>query len=186
MSRAALASPTLKTLAAAVLVLGTVAFLGLVAPAQAAGKPCWEQVIDDWVADGRIDGVYSARCMQQARNHLPEDLRAYSNFEEAVDDALQNGGRTTQGVKGPSGGTTTTRNVTPAEVKRITKDAGRKKQEEPAAEGPIDEVLNASGPTSADSVPLPLIILTGLALVLLAAGAAGFTHRKLQARRAKR
>jgi len=184
MSRAALPSPTLKLLAAAAVVLGAVALLGLSAPAQAAGKPCWEQVIDDWVADGRIDGVYTARCMQQARNHLPEDLRAYSNFEEAVDDALQNG-RTTQGVKGTGGGTAD-RNLTPAEVKRITKNAGNSNKDEAAPEGPIDEVLNASGPTSADSVPLPLIILTGLALVLLAAGAAGFTHRKLRARRVKR
>jgi hypothetical protein len=182
MSRAALSPPTLKSaLVAAALVFATVALLAPAAPAQAA-SPCWKQVIDDWVADGRIDGVYSAACLQQARKHLPEDLRAYSNIEERIDESLQS--RSTQGIGGGGTGNSSApeRNVTPSEAKEITKSVNKKQPEE----GPIDEVLNAGGPSSADSFPLPLIILTALALVLLSAGAAGVAHRKLAARKIRR
>lgn len=183
MSRAALSPPTLKSalIAIGLLVAAVVALALAPTPAQAAA-PCWKRVIDDWVADGRIDGVYSAGCLQQARKHLPEDLRAYSNIEESIDASLQ--GRTTAGV----GGSTTNsppRNLSPKEAKEITKQVNEEQGAKPK-EGPIDEVLNAGGPTSADSFPLPLIILTGLALVLLAAGAAGVAHRKLAARKIRR
>ena len=186
MSRAALSPPTLKSALIAVgLVVAAVVLLAP-APAQAAA-PCWKRVIDDWVADGRIDGVYSAACLQAARKHIPEDLRAYSNIEESIDDSMQN--RTPQGAGGGTagGGPATNsprRNVTPREAKEITKSVNDKENQ--PDEGPIDEVLNAGGPTSADSFPLPLIILTGLALMLLAAGAAGVAHRKLAARRIRR
>jgi hypothetical protein len=188
MSRAAWSPPTLKsTLIAAALVFAAVALLAPAAPAQAA-TPCWKQVIDDWVADGRIDGVYSSACLQQARKHLPEDLRAYSNIEERIDESLQS--RSTQGIGGGGTGNTSApgRNVTPSEAKQITKSVNEKQKQQQQAEeeGPIDEVLNAGGPTSADSLPLPLIILTGLALVLLSAGAAGVAHRKLAARKLRR
>jgi hypothetical protein len=184
MSPSALSSPTLKSaLIALTLVLSALALFAT--PAQAAGKPCWKLAIDDWVEDGRIDGVYSTACLQQARKHLPEDLRAYSNIEEAIDESIQVS-RTVQGRGGGGGGRANsndpTRNVTPEQAKEITEKAGKPAPEE----GPIDEVLNAGGPSSADSVPLPLIILTGLALVLLAAGAAGVAHRKLAARKIQR
>jgi hypothetical protein len=184
MSRAALFAPTLKSvLVAAALVFAAVALLAPAAPAQAA-SPCWKQVIDDWVADGRIDGVYSAACLQQARKHLPEDLRAYSNIEERIDESLQS--RSTQGIGGGGTGSPSApgSNVTPSEAKEITKSVNEK-QKQPE-EGPIGEVLNAGGPSSADSFPLPLIILTALALVLLSAGAAGVAHRKLAARKIRR
>ena len=181
MSPSALSPPTLKSaLIAVTLLLSAVALLGIASPAQAA-KPCWERVIDDWIEDGRIDGVYSTACLQQAKKHLPEDLRAYSNFEESLAESMQVN-RTTAGVGGSG---SSNRNVTPKEAKEITKEAGNGSNEQPV-EGPIDEVLNAGGPNSADSVPLPLIILSGLALVLLAAGAAGVAHRKLAARKIQR
>ena len=182
MSPSALFSPTLKSaLIAVTLLVSGVALLVIASPAEAA-KPCWERVIDDWIEDGRIDGVYSTACLQQAKKHLPEDLRAYSNFEESLDESMQ-ASRRPAGVGG-SGSNSGNRNVTPKEAKEITEKAGNgSKQPE---DGPIDEVLNAGGPNSADSVPLPLIILSGLALVLLAAGAAGVAHRKLAARKIQR
>jgi hypothetical protein len=181
MSRAALSSPTHKPalLVAAIVLLTAVAALA-VAPAQAAKKPCWERVLDDWLDNGRIDGVYSTRCLEDARRHLPEDLRAYSDIEEKIDSRILANVRTPEGSgSNDEPATTSTKtNLTPEEAEEITRRAG----DDPDRAGPIDDVLNPR-PTSADTIPLPLIILAAFALLLLAAGAAGFAQRKLKGRK---
>jgi hypothetical protein len=185
MSRAALSSPTHKAaLPVFAIVLVTAVAMLAAAPAQAAKKPkpCWEQVIDDWLDNGRIDGVYSSRCLEDARRHLPEDIRAYSDIEEKIDAAIVDSARTTQG-RGSEGARTITPtrpNVGRAEAEEITSGAGRERD----ADGPLDKALNPTQ-TSADTIPLPLIILAAFALLLLAAGAAGFAQRKLQARKVR-
>ena len=55
---------------AATLLAATGAALALATPAADAAKPCWERVLDDWVDNGRIDGVYSAGCLEAARKHV--------------------------------------------------------------------------------------------------------------------
>ncbi len=50
--------------------------------------------------------------------------------------------------------------------------------------GPVGSALDSIGPGSADSVPVPLIVLGALSIVLLALGAAGFVARRVQTRRA--
>jgi hypothetical protein len=180
MSRAALSSPTHKPalLVAAIVLLTAVAALA-VAPAQAAKKPCWEQVIDDWLDNGRIDGVYSTRCLEDARRHLPEDIRAYSDIEDKIDAVIQDNTRTPQGR---GDGTTSPRpNLSLPEGAEITRNAG---SDDDDGGGPLDKALNPT-PTSADTIPLPLIILAAFALLLLAAGAAGLAQRKLKARKAR-
>ena len=179
MSGLALSSRTRVCLVlAATFFCGLVSTTGATPSAQAATKPCWERLIDDWVLDGRIDGVYSERCRDAARRHLPEDLRAYSNFDDELDATRQTAGRTTQGRGGGGSDSGSPRsNLSQEEAAKETKDAGK------TADGPIPEALNAGGPKTADSIPLPLIILAALALVLMTAGAAGFAHRKLRTRK---
>jgi polyhydroxyalkanoate synthesis regulator phasin len=159
--------------------MGALAAIGT-APAEAA-KPCWERLMDDWIADGRIDGTYSRKCMEEARKNLPEDVRAYSDIEEKIDSAIQNVSRSVQGGGGGSGAdpptSGTPRNDEGEPQPRPTGTG-------PRNESPIQSVL-AKGTTDADSIPLPLIVLAALALLLMAAGAAGLVARKLQARRAR-
>jgi hypothetical protein len=65
--------------------------LGLVvwssAPA-AAAQPCWESVIADWSAHGRITGTYPASCYRQAMANAPTDLKIYSSIEDDLQAAL--------------------------------------------------------------------------------------------------
>lgn len=49
--------------------------------------------------------------------------------------------------------------------------------------GPIGSAFKATKPSSADSVPVPLIVLGGVALLLMAAGGAGFLARRMRTRR---
>ena len=146
----------------------------------AESKPCWKQVIDDWSQDGRIDGSYSAACIEEALEKVPEDIRAYSDFEEQAKAVRLAAGRSLQSSDGGGGGsdddppTGGTADVPPAEREPATG---------PKDETPIQSVLGTHG-NNADSVPLPLLILLGLAAALITAGAAGFAARKYRARRA--
>jgi hypothetical protein len=164
------------TVLVALVGLTTVLFAVVSAPAQAA-KPCWERVMDDWTDNGLIEGDYSASCIAATRRHVPEDLRSYTDILDKLDSYRQTTGRTLQsaGGTGPQSGT----GATPP---------SRGEEPEPSAnangkdEGPISVVLG-KGTTDASSIPLPLIVLAGLALALMAAGGVGVAHRKLAARK---
>ena len=147
--------------------------LALSTPADAKTKPCWKQVIDDWSQDGRIDKRYPSRCIDQAIGKAPEDVRAYTNFQEQAEQARQEGSRTLYGPAAPND---------PAPGSESNPGVGRKSTKD---ETPIQSVLGTSG-NNADSVPIPLLVLLGLAGALITAGGAGFAARKLQARRAQR
>ena len=178
MSRAIRFPPARSRTVLAALVGLTVALLVFAAaPAQAA-KPCWERVLDEWSETGKIEGDYSAACIAAAKRHVPEDIRTYTDIMDKLDSYRQSAtaGRTLQQVgsaeSGPQSGTGT--------------GTRRGKEPEPSVngkdEGPISSVLG-SGTTDASSIPLPLMVLAGLALALMAAGGVGFAHRKLAARR---
>jgi len=151
--------------------------LAVASPASAA-TPCWKQVIDDWSQDGSIDGAYSARCIEEALAKVPEDIRAYGDFEEQARAARLAAGRSLQSTGGgtvddPAGSGET------QPVQAREPDTGSKD------ETPVGWALRTRG-NNADSFPLPLLILLAFAGALFTAGAVGFGARKLQARRATR
>jgi hypothetical protein len=176
MSRATSPPPVrpLAALAAVLLVVVAAALGAGAVPAQAA-KPCWERVLDDWSDNGQIEGNYSTSCLIAARKHVPEDLRTYTDVLDKIDGKLHGGIRTPQGVgtsPGPAGPAGTNRARGPQLEPNVEDDE----------DGPIPSVLG-TGTNDASSIPIPLLVLAGLALLLMAAGGAGFAHRKLQARR---
>jgi hypothetical protein len=166
--------------------LATVALVGAAAqPARAAasGTPCWKVLLNDWY-DGRIDGSYERHCYTEALKHLPADVSTYSSAHDDILRALQSaiakqrqGGNkvgpntvikpATTGTKGGSSGTGTTTGTTGTQT------------------GPDQPggLANKLDPGSPSSLPVPLLILGGLALVLVAAGGAGLVAKRIQARR---
>jgi hypothetical protein len=174
---------TLFLLAAVALTLG----LGAgVAPASAKGKPpCWKTLINDWY-DGRIDGVYAIHCYREALQHLPTDVDTYSSAREDIKQALQK--RITQGTQTET--TTTGSAVPPGPGGSDGNNNGTGTQnpsgnngnnESPS--GPVQSAFDATKPGSADSVPVPLIVLGAVALLLIVAGATGFLTRRMRTRR---
>jgi hypothetical protein len=154
------------------------------APAQAA-TPCWKLLLNDWY-DGRIDQTYSVHCYKDALKHLPADVQTYSSAHDDILRALQtaiakqqksnkpvgentpvppssSGGGSGSGSGGGSGGSGTT-----------TTTGGNQGN---------DGLAGAVSADDPSSVPLPLLILGGLALLLVAAGAAGLIVKRIQARR---
>jgi hypothetical protein len=55
--------------------------------------------------------------------------------------------------------------------------------EEPGDDEDDPEVIGDVDTTRSDSLPLPLLVLAGLALLVVAAGTAAYLVRRLQARR---
>ena len=169
-----------------------VTLLAVAAPAGAA-QSCGRAVIDDWYDNGRVDGTYALHCYDDAIDILPRDVRDYSSAKEDIQRALQAAKRGEDappartdptpedggGTSGSSGGTggsggSGTPGETPTETVAPTDGDDGVGSE---AGGAIDTDESAS------SVPIPLLILAGLALLLIAAGTAGYVIRRLQARR---
>jgi hypothetical protein len=164
----------IRVLAILVALTGVIA---LAAPVAASAKqPCWKVIMDDWYKDARIDGSYSQACYKAADQNIPQDLRDYSDLPNEIARARMNDIRESrEGERFPQ-------SVDPtAPVDDRNDDGGSSGN---SGDGAIGSALDALGPNSADSAPIPLLILAGLALLLVAAGAAGLLTRRLQARRA--
>ena len=161
-----------------------------------AAKSCGEAVIDDWQDNGRVDGTYALHCYDDAIDTLPRDVRDYSSAKDDIQRALQaakrgeeappartdptpddggTSGSSGGGSSGSGGGGTPGTETTPSETNGSSAGDDGVGSE---AGGVTD-----SDSDSASSVPIPLLILAGLALLLIIGGAAGYLIRRVQARR---
>ena len=140
-------------------------------PALAKEKSCADQVIADWYDDGRVGKIYPLECYRQAIAKLPPDVLDYSNAKEEIGRALAfaKQGKPDPGGEDPTpSSTSTTRTGT---TKTGTTKTGTTKT------GTTDtSTTDTSGPSS---VPVPLLVLGGLAVLLLAAGSAGYLRRRM-------
>jgi hypothetical protein len=142
-----------------------------------ATSTCWQQVINDWLDNNQVDRVYAIPCYTQAIQHLSQypDVAGYSSAEDDIRRAelaairldRGNGGPPSLGG-GPGGG-------------------GGGGSSGPGSGSGGGGFFNALGdrlgPGNAQSIPLPLIVLAGLALLLLLAAGATWLTRRLQSRR---
>ena len=119
-------------------------------PVALAGElPCADAVLADW-SDGAIDRSYAPDCYLGAIDALPEDVRTYTSAEEDITRALQS--RTDRTLAGVA---------SPATAAANAPDPGRAPDASRSLRVP----------------PLPVLLLTGVGLALLAGTAvAAFRH----------
>jgi hypothetical protein len=168
----------LATLAGSLVLLAV--GVGSAAAAHESAEPptadCYKQVINDWENNGRIDNVYAPPCYTQAIQNLNKypDIKGYSNVIEDIQAALyavlHEEGR---GGGGPSGPTATPSGPSSTSIPK--KGDG----------GPVNWVSDHLAPGNAQSVPVPLLVLGGLALLLLLAAAGTWLARRIQTNRAR-
>ncbi len=199
----------LKALVAATVAVSVV-LLAQASPAHAA-TPCWKKLLNDWY-DGRIDNVYPIHCYQDTLKHLPEDISVYSSAREDITRALQSAREqlekakkstgpnalvpaqttaappattSTAAVTTPAGPATTTAatTTTPATGPGGTDAGGGTSSPGRKPPGGLPGVAQQLNPSSPSSVPIPLLVLGGLALLLVAAGAVGLVVKRSQGRR---
>ncbi len=168
------------------LVAAAALVVGFAAPGRAAAKaPCWKVLINDWY-DGRIDKTYDPQCYRDAIKHLPPDVEVYSNAKDDLKRALQNvlaGKPPNQGVGGGGSSSGTGKPTKTATSANPGKGGADTIGRDTTAGGPANNAIRGLGPKNADSVPIPLLVLGGLALLLVAAGGAGLIAKRLQTRR---
>jgi hypothetical protein len=195
-------SPHNTLVALLVVGIATAALAAGTATATAAGsaarsKPaCWKVLINDWY-DGRIDGIYEIHCYREALQHLPADVDTYSSARDDIKQALQKritqshngggaaggsngGGSAGGGGTGGGGGTSGGGSAGSGSAAGGGSSSGGND-----ASGPIPNAISNLGPKKADSLPVPLLVLGGVAIVLMAAGGAGFLARRTRTRRAQ-
>jgi len=146
-----------QNLARATILLAVLLTAVLLAPGRAAAStPCWKQIVNDWSADGSIDKTNPHHCHRDALKNLPETVRDYTSLGDDIQSALQ----AAVSSRAPS--------------RQLAGAGGRALQ---------SRDISSLGPSNRDSIPLPLLVLAGLASLLLAGGAAGALSRRLGARR---
>jgi hypothetical protein len=166
----------LRTLIATVVVaLGTFAALSTAEPANAA-TACGKKVLADWFDNGRIDRLYPLNCYEEAIDAIPADLRDYADAADVITRALQ---AALRGELAPGGADPTPGDDDPAfpgSGGDNTDDGsgGTGNSDNPQAAPGVD----TSGPSS---LPIPLLVLGGMSLALLAAGGLGYLSRRRQA-----
>jgi hypothetical protein len=145
-------------------------------PAQARSmSKCSAALIHDWYVDGRVDKTYPVHCYREALKQIPEDQIIYGTLREDLNRALQSairqhGGHVTGDtlvvpLGGPSNG-------------------GDGPGTGATGGGVFHWLARKLGPSTADSIPIPLLVLGGLAFTLMAAAGVSYAARRVQARRA--
>jgi hypothetical protein len=159
----------------------SVALLGAAARPAAAATPCWKALLNDWY-DGRIDQTYASHCYTEAIDHLPSDVQTYSSAREDILRALQSAktrAKKAGHVVGPNS------LIPPATGGKGGKGGSGPSATDAKQRKGIAKVADKLNPGSASSLPVPLLVLGGLALLLVAAGGAGLVVKRVQARRAQ-
>lgn len=161
------------------LILAVAAF----APSTAgAAVPCRDRIYNDWYRDGKIATTYPIGCYRDALKHVRSDALAYSSLADDIRAAMQGALAIKRGdTKVP----TQIGNSGPAASHSDRHSTSSKAPHDPAPDAqPVSSTLPtstvAAGATNGggSGVPVPLLVLGGLALLLTAAGGIGVVAKR--------
>jgi hypothetical protein len=166
-----------KFLKPLILVVAAAASAATFGVSTAHASACSNALIRDWYVDGRIDKTYPVHCYREALKDIPEDQIVYGTLRDDLTRALQdvirdhNGNVTPMTPVPPSGG-----------------DGGDSSGGSSGGKpdnGFFHWLAKKIGPDTANSVPVPLLVLGGLALALIAAAAISYGARRYQEKKAQ-
>ena len=152
---------------------------------QQATSHCWLDVINDWLNNNQVDGTYAIPCYTQAIQQLSArpDIAGYSSAIDDIHRALLAVIRQDRNDGGPKGGGP---QAGPNGSQQGPGGGGGPSGGGPSTPGGSSghhTFFGIGGPSSATSLPLPLIILGALAILLALAALATWFARRFQARR---
>lgn len=156
------------------LLLATLLAVALPGPASAAGTPCRNKIFNDWYRDGKIASTYPLGCYRDALNHIHADAAIYSSLRDDVRAAMRAAARRSRGLSAPTQVGHGFKALGAGSVKGTVVSISSTVPHDPAPTGVIATATNA---------PLPILVLGGIALALVAAGLAGAGVRRARGRR---
>ena len=150
-------------------------------PAQASAVgPCRNDIYDDWYQDGKIASTYPISCYRDAISHVHGDAQIYSSLTDDIRAAMQAAISRAHGksnVPNQVG-----KGVPASESSSSGSGPNSSSDGTDRPDAPVDVSTIASPPVADSSdgsgVPVPLLVLGGLALLLAAAGGIGMLARR--------
>jgi hypothetical protein len=155
------------------LLLASLLAVALPGPASAATSPCRNKIFNDWYPDGKIASTYPVACYRDALKHMPPDAAVYSSLGDDVRAAMQAAMRRANGLSAPLQVGHGAKAIGAHNVKGKLVSINTTVPHYPSSKA---VVATASG------APLPILVLGGLALALVAAGAVGIGVRHVRSR----
>jgi len=154
------------------------------AATQTATDTCWKDVVNDWLNNQpNLKGSYAIPCYTQAIQHLSSypDISQYSSAIDDIHRALlialhQDRGGGPGSFTGSSGGPS-------SNGPGSSSTLGATKQTKSHNRRIISRISKDLGPGNAQSIPLPLLVLGGFAVLLLLTALVTWLLRRTQARR---
>jgi hypothetical protein len=147
------------------------------APASTASSECGKKVLADWFDNGRIDRLYPLHCYEDAIDLIPKDLLPYADAEEVISRALAQAlrGEIAPGSCDPSADGSDD-DCEPGGTGGKNNGGSTTGGETTTGSEAVPDVDTAA----ASSVPVPLLVLGGMSVALLAAGGLGYASRRRQ------
>ena len=185
-----------------IVVLLALAAAAAFGPARAdATTPCRDKIFNEWYHDGKVASTYPLSCYRDALKHVPTQDAVYTSLSDDIRLALQAAIDRSHGQRVPkeigNSGTRLTSSGKPSSTSTSSSppaSSSSKPPKEPADTAPNSpdpgEVTTTTTPTSttpvvavaatssSGGVPLPVLVLGGVALVLVASGAVGLGVRR--------
>ena len=161
-------------------ILAVAAFAPFAAAPAGAAVPCRDRIYNDWYHDGKIATSYPLACYRDALKHVRTDALVYSSLADDIRSAMQ------AAIARAHGHTKVPTQVgTGGAADSPRSQASSKSDGTPHDPTPeqVDSTLPSTVATGATSgggsgIPIPLLVLGGLALLLTAVGAAGVIAKR--------
>ncbi len=147
-----------------------------------ASVPCRDRIYNDWYRDGKIASSYPLGCYRDALKHVPSDAAIYSSLKDDIRSALQAAVDRTRGKKVPTEVGRGLPQATASDVKNASVVHTKKGTSQSASQSTSRQIGQKQRPlvaapavssSSGGGLPVPILVLGGLALLLAAVGAAG-------------
>lgn len=167
-----------KFLKPLILVFAAAASAATFGVSAAHASACSNALLRDWYVDGRIDNTYPVHCYREALKDVPEDQVVYGTLRDDLNRALENV------IRDHHGEVTAATPVPPAGGGGGGDSGSGDSSSGSHDKGLFHWLAKKIGPNTANSVPVPLLVLGGLALALIAAAAISYGARRYQERKA--
>ncbi len=146
-----------------------------------AKAPCRNRIFNDWYKDGKIASTYPLSCYRDALKHIPPDVGVYSSLGDDIRLALQAAVERSHGKNVPEQvGETQLASSSAPGPKSPTGTAPNAADPGGGMHSNVTPVAVTPASSGSSGLPLPVLVLGGVALLLVASGGIGLGIRRFR------